>query len=56
MVLQGSPTSSDIHDMSECHHLYDLEYAATLRPPMAAKNLPPPINLTVLTLTPKNYP
>ena len=24
LVLQGSPRSPDIHDMSECHRLYDL--------------------------------
>ncbi len=32
MVLQGSPRSPDIHDLSECHHLYDL------RPLLAAKS------------------
>ena len=24
VVLKGSPRSLDIHDLSECHHLYDL--------------------------------
>ena len=49
VVLQGSPRSSDIHDLSEWRHLYylgrDLEYVLLL-----------PISLTVLTSTPKKYP
>ena len=47
MVLQGSLRS----DLSEYHRLY--EYVPTLRPLMGAKNLLPPISLTVLTLPPK---
>ncbi len=48
VVLEGYGRCPDSHDQSECHHLYDL-------PLLAAKNLLPPISLTVLTLTPKKY-
>ncbi len=41
VVLHGSPRSPDIHNLSECHYLYDLGWHTSL---------------TVLTLTPKNYP
>ncbi len=44
VVLQESPRSPDIHDLSEHHYQ------------IACKNLLPPTNLTVLTLTPKKYP
>ena len=44
VVLQGSPKSPDIHDLSEYHRLYDL-----------GRHLLPPISLTVLTLTQKKY-
>ena len=66
VVLEGYRRCPDSHDLSECRHLYDLgrhksleinlEYVLTLSPLLAAKNLLPPISLTVLTVTPKNYP
>ncbi len=66
MVLEGYRSCPDSHDLSECHHLYDLarhiiiaalrSYVRTLRPLLAAKFFLPPISLTVLSLTPKNYP
>ena len=45
VVLHGSPRSPNIHDMSECHHLYDF-----------GRHHLPPTSLTVLTLTSKKYP
>ncbi len=45
MVLEGYHRCPDSHDLSECHHLYDF-----------GRHLLPTISLTVLTLTPKNYP
>ncbi len=57
VVLGGYPRCPDSHDLSECHHLYDLgrhlEYILALRPLLTAKYLISPIRLTVLTLTPK---
>ena len=44
VVLEGYRRCPDSHDLSECHHLYDL-----------GRHLLPPVSLTVLTLTPKNY-
>ena len=41
MVLEGYHRCPDSHDLGECHHLDDLGRH---------------ISLTVLTLTPKNYP
>ncbi len=66
MVPEGDRRCPDSHDLSECHHLYalgrhieqpkgHLGYALTLRPLLAAKNLLPPISLTVLTLIPKIF-
>ena len=37
VVLQGSPRCPDIHDLSECHRLYDL--GRHIRPLLVAKNL-----------------
>ncbi len=47
VVLGGYRRCPDSHDLSE--------YVLTLRPLLAAKNIVPPISLTVLTLTPKKY-
>ncbi len=55
MVPECYPRCPDIHDLSEFYRLYDLgRHVLTLRPLLTAKNLLPPTNLTVLTLTPKN--
>ncbi len=45
VVLHRSPRSPDIHDLIECYHLYYL-----------GRHTEQPTSLTVLTLTPKNYP
>ncbi len=44
VVLEGYRRCPDSHDLSECHHLYDL-----------GRHILPPISLTVLTLTPKFF-
>ncbi len=54
VVPHGSPKSPDIHDLSKGHHLYDLDRHTELL--LDAKNLLHPTSLTVLTLTPNNYP
>ncbi len=43
VVPEGDPRCPDIHDLSECYHLYDLgRHVLTLRPLLTAKNLLPP--------------
>ena len=55
VVLGGYCRCPDSHDLSECHHLYDLScnYHWTLdfQILLIIKFLVPPISLTVLTLT-----
>ena len=56
VVLGGYPRCPDSHDLSECHHLYDLgKHILTLRSLLTAKYLLPPIRLTGLTWTPKKF-